>query len=143
MRMNACLTGRAEKKRIPYATFVDWLVAPSAVRDAALGAFGWVTGSAVGRKNISDVSVSVCIWPQGDLLSIFCASCSDHSVHGFFSFCAKDVCIKATPRSNAKIVFFIEEVPLLTLIFELAVVHQFRHPEGDVEFDLITDLAIE
>jgi hypothetical protein len=42
----------------------------------------------VGVKNISDVSVSVCVWAHGELLSIFCTSPFDHCVHAFKFFCA-------------------------------------------------------
>src|SRR5690349_19852827 len=73
--MKAWRTGRAEKKRTPYFRLLAWLDAPCAKRASEFGVLEpAVRGSAVGAKNISDVSVSFWICDQGESLRIFSAS---------------------------------------------------------------------
>src|SRR5215213_338823 len=73
-RTRARRTGLAEKKRTVNFTLTAWLVAPAAKLPSGFVPLPVVAGLFVGEKNISDLSVSVCVWYHGELLSIFSAS---------------------------------------------------------------------
>src|SRR5687768_4973169 len=72
-----------------YLMLVAWLLAPplSSRSGSALLDPDLASGAACGRNIISEISVSVCVFPHGDSLSMLAASFLDHSCQGFDLFC--------------------------------------------------------
>ena len=72
-----------------YLMVVAWLLAPprSSRSGSALLAPDLASGAPCGRNIISEISVSVCVFPHGESLSMPSASFLDHSCQGFDFFC--------------------------------------------------------